>query len=186
MPQRGRQTAAIMSVRRDCHDLPQSCAGHRAHVDTVERRYDAGGPHLVAGGCRTESGSCNPGVSPVSQARRHLRTGRADSSVSGRSRLRRRSRRPSRQRRIDGLAVRRVRQAGTRRWRGGDRLAGSSALVQWLGRDDGNFLGRVQWTSNCGAPSPGTQSNRHHLFDRRSVRRRRALHGRHVSYQGRT
>ena len=36
-------------VRRDCHDLPQSCAGHRAYFDTVERRYDAGGPHLVAG-----------------------------------------------------------------------------------------------------------------------------------------
>jgi predicted acyl esterase len=47
---------------------------------------------------------------------------------------------------------------------------GSSALVQWLGWDDGNFLGRVQWTSNCGAPSPGTQSNRNHLFERRSVR----------------
>ena len=51
-----------------------------------------------------------------------------------------------------------------------------------VGWDDGNFLGWVQWTSDCGAPSPGTQSNRHHLFNRRSVRRRRALHGRHVSY----
>ena len=40
--------------------------------------------------------------------------------------------------------------------------------MQWLGWDDGNFLGWVQWTSNCGAPSSGTQSNRDHLFDRRS------------------
>jgi predicted acyl esterase len=24
--------------------------------------------------------------------------------------------------------------------------------VQWLGWDDGNFMGWVQWTSNCGAP----------------------------------
>ena len=84
---------------------------------------------------------------------------------------------------FDGLTVRRVRQAGTRRWCGGDRVAGSSALVQWRRWDDRNFLGRVQWTSNCSAPSPGTQSNRNHLFNRRSVRRRRALHGRHVSYQ---
>src|SRR6478609_4735877 len=58
-------------------------------------------------------------------------------------------------------------------------------LVQRLGWDDGNFLGWVQWSSNCRAPSSGTQSDRNHLFDRRSVRRRRALHGRHVSYQGR-
>ena len=71
---------------------------------------------------------------------------------------------------FDGFTVRRVRQAGTRRWRGGDRLAGGSALVQWLGWDDGNFLGRVQWASSCGAPSPGTQSNPNHLFERRSVR----------------
>ena len=30
----------------------QGCASYRAHIDTVERRYDAGGAHLVAGGCR--------------------------------------------------------------------------------------------------------------------------------------
>jgi hypothetical protein len=33
-----------------------------------------------------------------------------------------------------------------------------------------NFLGRVQWTADCSAPPSGTQSNRNHLFDRRSVR----------------
>ena len=35
-----------------CHDVSQDCAGHRAHVDTVERRHHAGGAHLVAGGRR--------------------------------------------------------------------------------------------------------------------------------------
>jgi predicted acyl esterase len=49
-------------------------------------------------------------------------------------------------------------------------IAWLAALVQWLCWDDGNFLGRVQWTSNCGASPSGTQSNRHHLFNRRSVR----------------
>ena len=67
---------------------------------------------------------------------------------------------------FDGLAVRRVRQAGTGRWRGGDRVAGGAALVQWRGRNDGNLLGRVQWTSDCGAPPSGAQGNRNHLFDR--------------------
>ena len=38
-----------------------------------------------------------------------------------------------------GLAVRRVREAGAGRWRGGDRVAGRATLVQWRGRDDGNF-----------------------------------------------
>ena len=33
---------------RDCHDISPHGARNRAHVDTVERRYDAGGPHLVA------------------------------------------------------------------------------------------------------------------------------------------
>ena len=59
---------------------------------------------------------------------------------------------------FDGLAVRRVRQAGTRRWRGADRLAGSTTLVQWRGWNDGNLLGWVQWTSDCGAPSPALKA----------------------------
>ena len=61
-------------------------------------------------------------------------------------------------------------------------MVGGATLVQWRCRDDGNLLGRVQWTSDCGAPPSGTQGDRNHLFDRRSVRRRCTLHGRHASY----
>ena len=56
-------------------------------------------------------------------------------------------------------AVRRVREARTRRWPGGDSVVGGATLVQWRCRDDGNLLGRVQWTSDCGAPPPGTQGD---------------------------
>ena len=59
--------------------------------------------------------------------------------------------------------------------------AGGAALVQRRGRDDGNLLGRVQRASDCGAPSARAQGDRHHLLDRRSLRRRCALHGRHAS-----
>src|SRR6185437_14479320 len=61
-------------------------------------------------------------------------------------------------------------------------MAGSAAVVQWLGRDDGNFLGRVQWTADCGAPPSGTQGHRDPLLNRRPLRRRCALHGRRPSY----
>ena len=81
----------------------------------------------------------------------------------------------------DGLAVRRVRKARARRWRGGDCVVGGATLVQRRCRDDGNLLGWVQWTSDCGAPPSGTQGDRNHLLDRRSLRRRCALHGRHAS-----
>src|SRR5262245_56763287 len=74
----------------DCHDVSPHRARDRAHVDPVERRHDAGGPHLAAGRCRTEPGSRDPRISPLSQARRDVRAGRADASVSGRPRLRRR------------------------------------------------------------------------------------------------
>src|SRR6202045_487665 len=40
--------------------------------------------------------------------------------------------------------------AGTRRWRGANRLAGGTTLVQWRRWNDRNLLGWVQWTSNCG------------------------------------
>src|SRR5262245_42109673 len=42
------------SVADDCYELAQNRACHRARVDTLERRYDASGPHLAAGRCRTE------------------------------------------------------------------------------------------------------------------------------------
>ena len=45
-------------------------------------------------------------------------------------------------------------------------------------------LGRVQRASDCGAPSARAQGDRHHLLDRRSLRRRCALHGRHASTAG--
>src|SRR5262249_25691298 len=68
-------------------------------------------------------------------------------------------------------------------WRGGDRVAGGAALVQRRRRDDGNLVGRGQWASDCGAPTSGPQGDRDHLFDRRSIRRRRALHWRAVSHR---
>ena len=45
-----------------------------------------------------------------------------------------------------------------------------ATLVQWRRWNDGNLLGWVQWTSDRGAPPRGTQGNRNHLLDRRSVR----------------
>src|SRR6516165_4445504 len=134
----------------DCGDVSPQRARHRAHVDTVERRYDVGGPHLAAGRCRTEPGSCDPGISPLPQTRWDLRARRADASVSRRPRLRRRSRRSSRLRRVEWLAVRRVRKTRAGRWRRGDRVVGRATLVQRRRRDDGNLLGRLQWTSDGG------------------------------------
>jgi hypothetical protein len=89
MPRRARKPPPSPVIGRDCHDFSKCCARHRAHVDTVERRYDVGGPHLVAGRCRTEPGSCDPGVSPISQARRHVRAGRISAPQGSRARIRR-------------------------------------------------------------------------------------------------
>ena len=67
-------------------------------------------------------------------------------------------------------------------------------LIAWLAAQPwcsgavgmmGISLGRLQWASDRGAPPAGAQGDRDHLLDRRSLRRRCPLHGRHASH-GRT
>ena len=151
------------------------------HNDTVERRYDAGGSHLVAGGCREKSRPCDPGVSPLSQTRRHVPAGcathpylaghgyagvRVDLRGSGKSTGLLFDEYAT-QEQDDGVEV--IAWLAAQPWCNGS--------VGMMGISWGGFNG----LQIAACRPPANQGDRHHLLDRRSVRRRRALYGRHVS-----
>ena len=80
--------------------------------------------------------------------------------------------------RVRRRAVRRVQPAGAGRRARGHRLAGGPAVVHGRGRHDRHLVGRLQRAAGRGAPAAGAQGDRHAVLDRRSLSRRRALHGR--------
>ena len=165
------------------------CARHRAHAEFLCKTARCWQPHLS--GCPMDAEQ-----NPVPAILEYLRSCKRDGTYERRTHSFVRLSHSCTATRVfasiwedvgefDRLAVR-VAETRARRRRGGDSVVGGATLVQRRGRDDGNLLGRLQWTSDCGAPPSGTQGNCNHLLDGRPLRGRCALHGRHASCGRRT
>ena len=103
---------------------------------------------------------------------------RAVPRLPRRSRLRGRAPRDPGLGRVRRDPRRRVPAAGAERRRRGDRLARPPAVVLREGRHDRQLVGRVQRPPGRRAPAARARGDRHLVLDRRSLRRRHALHGR--------
>ena len=99
-------------------------------------------------------------------------------SVLRRPRLRRRARRHPRQRRLRGRARRRVQPQEQEDALEVLRWIAAQAVVHRVDRHDGHLLGRLQQPAGGRPAAAGAEGDHHRLLDRRSLRRRRALHGR--------
>ena len=105
-----------------CDPTPPQGAGDREHIHHAVGRLPPGGANLAAGRCRKESGSGDPGIPALSQARWHGRARPADSSLFRRPWLCLRAGRYARWRRVRRAPRGRVPAAGAGRLPGGDAL----------------------------------------------------------------
>ena len=163
----------------DDHRLSAQGEGNREHLDSAVRRNEARRAHVASRGCGGRSRSGPPRISPLPQARRHACARCADAPLFRRPRLCRDPRRHARQWRLRRADAGRIRQAGTGRRAGGDRLDRQAEMVLRQGRHVRHFLGRLQRAAGGGAEAPGAEGHRHHLLHRRPLRGRRPLQGRH-------
>ena len=125
-----------------------------------------------------EPGPGDHRVHPVPEARPHRDQQRAVPSLPRGSRVRGRSARDPRFRRVRWNPARRISRPGAGRRRRGDRVAGRQPWCSRQGRDHRQFLGRLQRPPDRGPPATGARGDRHVLLHGRPLRRRHALHGR--------
>ncbi len=76
---------------------------------------------------------------------------------------------------------RRIPGPGTPGRQGCDRLARGAAMVRWQRRNHGQQLGRLQRSADRRTSAARAESRDHVVLDRRPVRRRHALDGRHAA-----
>ena len=161
--------ARVVAAREDTPD--------RALLDPDVGRHAAGRTNLAARRRRGQTGTGDPGVHPLPQARRDQRARRNHPSLLRRPRLCRGAHRHPRLGRLRGAAAGRVPEAGPRRRARGARLDRRAALVRRQDRDDGAELGRLRGAAGRRAPTAGAEGRDLRGLGRRPLRRRHALQG---------
>ena len=148
---------------------------------TLVGRLPPGGAHLAARRCGAEAGARDPGISALSQARRHDGARSSDPPLFRRQWLCLPPGRHARLGRIRRAAARRISEAGAGRLPGGHGLDRGPALVHRQHRHDRHLLGRLQRAAGRRPPSAGAEGGDLPLLDRRPLQRRHPFHGRHAA-----